>query len=63
MIAEMQNKFLEKEDPLDKSLNKTSNLKKLIKDYSKPELIHENNEQSIFDDSSWWFVSDTIVQQ
>ena len=58
----MQNKFLEKEDPLDKSLNKTSNLKKLIRD-SKPELNHGNNEQSIFDDSSWWFVSDTIVQQ
>ena len=43
MIAEMQNKFLEKEDALDKSLSKATNLKKLIKD-SKPELNNENND-------------------
>ena len=39
-----------------------SNLKKLIAG-SKGEPNNEYNDVSNFDDSSWWFVSDTFVQQ
>ena len=60
MIADMQSKFLEKDDQ--QSSAKMSNLKKLFAG-SKGEPNNEYNDCSNFDDSSWWFVSDTFVQQ